>query len=84
MPNLNGIQTVQLLRGINFDKIIIGMSGSSYDEISHFNSCGLDYVFSKPIDKHKIELITRFLNKDNIIRQSNKKINLVNYNLEWV
>lgn len=84
MPNLNGIQTVQLLRGINFDKIIIGITGSSFTELSDFNSCGIDYIFSKPLDKHKIELIMSFLNKDNIIRQSDKKIQLNNFQLEWV
>ena len=84
MPNLNGIQTVQLLRGILFDKIIIGITGSSFTELSDFNSCGIDYLFSKPLDKHKIELIISFLNKDNIIRQINKKIQLNNFQLEWV
>ena len=84
MPNLNGIQTVQLLRGILFDKIIIGITGSSFTELSDFNSCGIDYLFSKPLDKHKIELIMSFLNKDNIVRQINKKIQLNNFQLEWV
>ena len=63
MPNLDGVQTVKLLRGINFDKIIIGITGSSYTELSNFNNCGIDYIFSKPLDKHKIELIMSFLNK---------------------
>jgi CheY-like chemotaxis protein len=84
MPNLNGIQTVQLLRGINFDKIIIGISGSSHTELSNFNLCGIDYLFSKPLDKNKIDLIMSFLNKDNIVRQSDKKIQLNNFKLEWV
>ena len=84
MPNLNGIQTVQLLRGINFDKIIIGITGSSLTELSDFNLCGIDYLFSKPLDKNKIDLIMSFLNKDNIVRQSDKKIQLNNFQLEWV
>ena len=84
MPNLNGIQTVQLLRGINFDKIIFGITGSSLTELSNFNSCGIDYIFSKPLDKNKIELIISFLNKDNIVRQSDKKIQLNNFQLEWM
>ena len=84
MPNLNGIQTVQLLRGINFDKIIIGISGSSFIELSDFNSCGIDYKFSKPLDKNKIDLIMSFLNKDNIVRQPDKKIQLVDFQLVWV
>ena len=84
MPNLNGIQTVKLLRGINFDKIIIGITGSSYTELSDFNSCGIDYLFSKPLDKNKINLIMSFLNKDNIVRQNDKKIQLNNFQLEWI
>ena len=83
MPNLNGIQTVQLLRGINFDKIIIGITGSSLTELSDFNLC-IDYLFLKPLDKNKIDLIMSFLNKDNIVRQSDKKIQLNNFKLEWV
>ena len=83
MQNLNGIQTVQLLRGINFDKIIIGITGSSLTELSDFNLC-IDYLFLKPLDKNKIDLIMSFLNKDNIVRQSDKKIQLNNFQLEWV
>jgi CheY-like chemotaxis protein len=84
MPNLNGIQVVELLRGIKFDKIIIGISGISSTEINDFNSCDIDYIFSKPLDKHKIELIMSFLNKDNIVRKCGKKIQLKNFKLEWV
>jgi hypothetical protein len=84
MPNLNGIQTVKLLRGINFDKLIIGISGSFYDELSEFYYCGTDYIFSKPLDKHKIELIMDFISKDKIVRQIDKKIKMVDLKLEWI
>lgn len=84
MPNLNGTQTVKLLRGINFNKIIIGITGSSHNELSEFNFCGTDYIFSKPLDKYKINLILDLINRDKIVRQNNKKIKLVNLKLEWV
>ena len=84
MPNLNGIQAIRLLRGINFNKIIIGITGSYNTESSQFNICGADYIFSKPFDKNKIELIMSFLNKDDMIRHSDKKLQLVNSELEWV
>jgi len=84
MPNLNGTQTVKLLRGINFDKIIIGITGSSHNELSEFNFCGTDYIFSKPLDKYKINLILDLINRDKIVRQNNKKIKMVNLKLEWV
>jgi hypothetical protein len=84
MPNLNGTQTVKLLRGINFNKIIIGITGSSHNELSEFNFCGVDYVFQKQLDKHKINLILDLINRDKILRQSNKKIKMVDLKLEWV
>ena len=83
MPILNGAQTVQLLRGIKFDKIIIGISGSRISESSEFNNCGIDYMFSKPFAKDKVELIIAFLNKNNIVRQSDKKIKISHCQLEW-
>jgi hypothetical protein len=84
MPNLFEIQTLQLLRGINFNKIIIGITGSSFTKLSYFNYCGINYIFLKPLDKNKIELIIYFLNKDNMIRQSNKKLQLNNFQLVWM
>jgi len=84
MPNLNGMQTVKLLRGINFDKLIIGITGSYYDELSEFYYCGTDYIFSKPLDKHKIKLIMDLINNDKIVRQIDKKIKMVDLKLEWV
>ena len=84
MPNLNGIQTTQLLRGINFNKIIIGITGSSNTELSDFNLCGTDYIFTKPLDKSKIEIIMSFLNKDDITRYNNKKLQIINSQFVWV
>ena len=84
MPKLNGIKTVKLLRGIFFDKIIIGISGSDFNNSSEFNHCGIDYMFSKPLDKNKIELIMSFLNKDDLVRKHDKKLQLINFQLEWV
>jgi CheY-like chemotaxis protein len=84
MPKLNGIQTVKLLRGIHFDKVIIGISGSDFSNSSEFNCCGIDYMFSKPLDKNKIEIIMSFFNKGNLVRQRDKKLQLNNFQLEWV
>jgi CheY-like chemotaxis protein len=84
MPNLNGVQTVQLLRGIHFDKLIFGVTGSSNHDLSEFRNCGLDYVFSKPFDKQKIDLIFDFLNKGDITRHKDKKIQIVDSELVWL
>jgi CheY-like chemotaxis protein len=80
MPNLDGTMTIQLLRGINFDKIIIGITGNERDG---FCNSGIDYVFTKPFNKNKINIITNFLNKNDIIRYNNKKLKLINSELLW-
>ena len=80
MPNLNGIQTIKLLRGISFDKLIIGITGSK--DYTEFSSCS-DYVFTKPLDKTKIDIIFSFLNKNDITRHVNKKLKIVESELIW-
>lgn len=84
MPKLNGSQTVKLLRGIHFDKLIFGITGSSNNDLSDFNNCGLDFVFSKPLSKDKIKILFDFLDKKDINRYSNKKLKIVNSQLLWV
>jgi CheY-like chemotaxis protein len=83
MPNLNGTQTVQLLRGINFDKLIFGITGNN-EENSDFYNCGVDYVFYKPFDKNKIKIVFDFLDKKDIMRYNNKKLQIVDSQLIWV
>ena len=84
MPNLNGIQVIKLLRGINFNKIIFGITGSSNDELIDFNLCGADYVFQKPLNNVKINLLMDFINKDDMSRPNNKKLQIVNAELKWL
>lgn len=84
MPKLNGIQTIKLLRGINCNKIIIGITGSNNYNLSEFNNCGCDYIFSKPLDKIKINIIFSFINKNDLFRYPNKKMEIINSQLEWI
>ena len=84
MPNLNGVQTVQLLRGIHFNKLIFGITGSNTNELSNFFNCGIDYVFSKPFDKKKIEIVFDFLNKKDVTRYNDKKLKIVDSQLIWL
>ena len=84
MPKLNGSQTVQLLRGIHFDKLIFGITGSSNNDLSDFNNCGLDFVFTKPLNKDKINILFDFLNKKDINRHKDQKLKIIDFKLEWV
>lgn len=85
MPNLSGTQTVKLLRGgMQYDKLIFGITGSNNSELSEFNHCGIDYVFSKPFDRTKINIVLSFLSKQDIKRYPDKKLQIVNEQLVWV
>ena len=69
MPKINGTLVIKLLRGINFNKIIIGIT---------------DCIFKKPFDKHNKEILFNFLNKNDLNRYPNKKLTLIDSNLEWI
>jgi CheY-like chemotaxis protein len=85
MPNLSGTQTVKLLRGgMQFDKLIFGITGSNNNELSEFKNCGIDYVFSKPFDRSKLNIVFSFLSKHDIKRYPDKKLQIVNEQLVWV
>jgi CheY-like chemotaxis protein len=84
MPNLTGVQTINLLRGIKFDKLIFGITGESENKLSNFNLCDIDYIFYKPLTKQKINIIFNFLNKKDISRYPNKKLILYNEQLKWI
>jgi two-component system autoinducer 2 sensor kinase/phosphatase LuxQ len=83
MPNLNGIQTIKLLRGINFNKLIFGITGSYNNQFGEFSNC-VDYLFSKPFDMKKIDILLSFLEKNDINRYQNKKLQLVGEELVWM
>jgi CheY-like chemotaxis protein len=84
MPNLDGTQTVQMLRGNQFNKLVIGITGSNSNELSKFYTCGIDYVFSKPLDETKLNLIFSFLEGDDICRYPNKTLRNVGSQLVWI
>lgn len=84
MPNLNGAQTVKLLRGVNFNKLIIGITGSFNDELSNFKNSGVDFVISKPLEKNKIDMLFNFINKYGMSRIYDKTIKIVNFQMEWM
>jgi signal transduction histidine kinase/CheY-like chemotaxis protein len=78
MPNIDGLSFTRSLRDIGYNKLIIGLTGvDSAKEKEEFIQCGADYVFTKPMDKHKIECLTRFLESYGVERQSGKRMSIV-------
>ena len=74
MPVLNGTHTVRHLRDIHYDKIIFGITSSTGDLIQDFENSGIDYLFSKPFDENKLNMLIDFISKYGFYRMKNKKI----------
>ena len=85
MPILNGTHTVRHLRDIHYDKIIFGMTSSSGDILQDLKNSGIDYLFSKPFDEKKLNMLTDFISKYGFYRIKNKKIMMNDKGrLNWV
>jgi CheY-like chemotaxis protein len=84
MPKINGTTVTKLLREINFNKIIIGITDCPEDELLEFNNSGIDYIFKKPFDKHSKEILFNFLDKNDLHKYPDKKLTLINLKLEWI
>jgi CheY-like chemotaxis protein len=86
MPNISGSLSTKLLRGINYNKLIIGITGNNGEEdVNNFIKDGVDYIFIKPFNLEKLNLLLAFLDTYGYERISNKKIlRTVNNKLEWI
>jgi signal transduction histidine kinase/FixJ family two-component response regulator len=85
MPNLNGLNTCIQLRLNGYNHLVFGLTGESgQHETDIFLSSGADFVFIKPLDDKKINLIKDFITKYGTCRQKNRTIQLIHDVLEWV
>lgn len=62
MPILNGIDTVKILRLINFNNLICGITSSDGDNFIEFSNCGLNNIYMKPFTKEILYKIMKLLN----------------------
>jgi len=62
MPVMNGIEATRELREkIQFNNIILGLTGLFKDEMEGMIIAGANYVFTKPISKENIEKIVKYM-----------------------
>ena len=83
MPKLNGTNIIKLLRDINFNKLIFGITSCVDDDLINFNTSGVDFIFKKPFDHEQKKILSNFINKNDIIRYSNKKLKIIDSELVW-
>ena len=83
MPELNGTETVKILRILKYDKLIIGITGDTSTKSIIFHYCGIDYMFSKPFDKIKTNLVLNVLFKYGNKQFNNKRLLMSAGKLSW-
>lgn len=85
MPGMDGIAVANKLRQLNYNKLIIGITGDGDPvEQQRFLESGVDYIIIKPLNSAKIKLIVDFLATFGTMRPINKKIYCINGVLTWV
>lgn len=85
MPNMNGIKATKILRDMGFNKLIIGVTGNILiSDIVEFKSSGVDYIYTKPFSKEKMDQLAVFVDKYGCDRKEKKTIEMVDEKLEWV
>jgi CheY-like chemotaxis protein len=56
MPVLKGPDAAKEIRALGVDSFIIGITGNVLaEDVSHFLSCGANFVLPKPVDMNKLE-----------------------------
>lgn len=85
MPNMNGIKATKILRDMGFNKLIIGVTGNILiSDIVEFKSSGVDYIYTKPFSREKMDQLAVFVDKYGCDRKEKKTIEMVDEKLEWV
>jgi DNA-binding response OmpR family regulator len=85
MPIMDGIMVTKELRSLQFNGLIIGVTGEEdKQEKENFIKSGVDYIITKPLDNVKLNMIIDFIIKNGTTRIENCIIQKINEGLEWI
>jgi len=85
MPIMDGIMVTKELRSLQFNGLIIGVTGEEdKQEKENFIKSGVDYIITKPLDNVKLNMIIDFIIKNGTTRIENRIIQKINERLEWI
>ena len=85
MPNITGVLLSKILRGIGYNGLIFGITGNGLDEDrEEFIKAGANFVFTKPFNKDKFDIMLCFIQKNGYDTVPNGKVvENVSGQLEW-
>jgi CheY-like chemotaxis protein len=85
MPIMDGIMVAKELRSLQFNGLIIGVTGEEdKQEKKNFIKSGVDYIITKPLNNVKLNMIIDFIIKNGTTRIENRIIQKINEWLEWI
>jgi nitrogen-specific signal transduction histidine kinase len=81
----DGINFAKQIRDYKYNQLIFGVTGDDDSlENGEFINAGVDYIFIKPINDAKINMMDRFIRKYGTTRKEDKMVKLVHEELEWI
>ena len=84
MPNITGTLATKLLRGLGYNRLIIGVTGNGLEkDVEEFYQSGADHIFIKPFSKGNMELIFDFVKKNSYERKEGMRIVKNDKELVW-
>ena len=85
MIDIDGISVAKSLRKMSYTQLIIGITDDgNKNEHYKFLRSGVDYVFTKPLDEIKIQMVIDFITKYGSMHLENKIIQKIDGKLEWI
>lgn len=75
MPNLTGEMLAKILRGMNYNGLIFGITGNGLEEdVKNYLDCGANYIFIKPFNHDKLKSLFQFIEQYDCKNMEGKKI----------
>ena len=75
MPNLTGEMLAKILRGMNYNGLIFGITGNGLEEdVKNYLDCGANYIFIKPFNHDKLKSLFQFIEQYGCKNMEGKKI----------
>eukprot|EP01041_Mallomonas_annulata_P002616 gene2616-5113_t len=78
MPKMTGIIATNCIRGLGYDKLIIGLTGNAMDDdVNEFLAAGVDVVFTKPMRMEQLHMLFAYINTNGNGTVGKQKLRIV-------
>eukprot|EP01041_Mallomonas_annulata_P011253 gene11253-23539_t len=83
MPRMTGIVATHCIRGLGFNKLIVGLTGNAMDDdVNEFLAAGVDVVFTKPMKIQQLHMLFAYINTNGNGTVGEQKLRIVGNRLK--